>query len=154
MILCLQTNGSIPLVLPKRKLWTFWREVHADTSSTGMWLWTGTVGMDEVENSKCTTNRPTMDTRSMDTETTIQTVAFRTQHRKGRTNSEYIDHIQQALQTIYLHKHRLKLVGNYLTILSMARHLAKMRDNRQYGRNRKENIRTVNSARNLIPLTD
>jgi hypothetical protein len=48
-----------------------------------------------------------------------QIVAFRTQHRKERTNSEYIDHLQQALQTIYLHKHRPKLVGNYLTILHM-----------------------------------
>jgi hypothetical protein len=47
-----------------------------------------------------------------------QFVAFRTQHRNERTNSEYIDHLQ-ALLTIYVHKHRLKLVGNYLTILSM-----------------------------------
>jgi hypothetical protein len=48
-----------------------------------------------------------------------QFVVFRTQHRKGRTNSEYIDHLQQEFQKIYLHKHRLKLVEKYLTILSM-----------------------------------
>jgi hypothetical protein len=48
-----------------------------------------------------------------------QFVAFRTQHRKERTNSKYIYHLQEALQTIYLHKHRLKLVGNYLTILTV-----------------------------------
>jgi hypothetical protein len=46
-----------------------------------------------------------------------QFVVFRTQRKSDRTNPEYIDHLQQALRTMYLHKKRLEFVGNSLTIL-------------------------------------
>jgi hypothetical protein len=47
-----------------------------------------------------------------------QFMVFRTQRKSDRKIPNIINHLQQALKMVYLHKKGLQLVGNYLTILS------------------------------------